>query len=53
MRYVVKVAKENNIINIYNSEDYSSALNVMMFARKIYGDDNVWIADAVIEVLVG
>jgi hypothetical protein len=53
MRYIVRVVKGNDIVNIYNSNNYSSALAVEITAREIYGKDNVWICDCLEEILVG
>lgn len=53
MRYTVRVAKKDGIKNIYQSDDYSSALAIEKTAREIYGQDNVWIADSILEILVG
>jgi hypothetical protein len=52
MRYIVKIAKNGEIRNIYHSDDYSSALAVEKTAKQLYYDD-VWICDCLMEKLVG
>lgn len=53
MRYIVKVAKDQDIKNAYHTNNYSEALAVRNQMREKYGRDNVWICDLVTEILVG
>ena len=52
-RYTVKLHKNGEIIDFLNTDDEVLAHQTEFKLRKIFGDDNVWIADAVIEILVG
>jgi len=52
MRYIVKVAKNEEIRNIFSTDDYSSALAVEKTAKQL-NYDMVWICDCLMEVLVG
>lgn len=51
MRYIVRAVKNGEIKNIYSTNDHSSAIAVESTAKQIY--DNVWIADAIVEIMVG
>lgn len=53
MRYTVRVAKGDKIENIYNSSNHSDAIAIYLTARKVYGADNVWMADSITELMVG
>lgn len=55
MRYTVKVYDEklDFIKNVLSTNDYYEAISMERELRKIYGDDNVWIADTITEILVG
>ncbi len=52
MRYIVKIAKNGEIKNIYHSNDLSDALVVEKTAKQLYYDA-VWICDCLMERLVG
>jgi hypothetical protein len=51
MRYIVRVVKNDQIINIYSTNDYSSAIEIEREAIKIY--DNAWICDVLNEIMCG
>jgi hypothetical protein len=51
MRYIVKVVKNDQIINIYSTNDYSSAIEIEHEAIKIY--DDAWICDVLNEIMCG
>ena len=51
MRYIVKVVKNDQIINIYSTNDYSSAIEIERVAIKIY--DDAWICDVLVEFICG
>jgi len=51
MRYTVKVVKNNQITNIYSTNDYSSAIEIEREAIKIY--DDAWICDVLNEIMCG
>jgi hypothetical protein len=53
MRYVVKVVDGFEIINEWATNDLSEAIAKEAELRKLHGTTNVWIADAVQEILVG
>ena len=55
MRYTVKVYDEklDYIKNVLSTNDHYEAISMERELRKIYGDDNVWIADTITEILVG
>tara|TARA_A100001035_G_C27396303_1_gene326561 strand:+ start:315 stop:485 length:171 start_codon:yes stop_codon:yes gene_type:complete len=52
-RYTVKLYKDGEIIDYLNTNDEVLAHQTEFKLRKTFGRDNVWIADAVIEILVG
>ena len=52
-RYTVKLLKDGEIIDYLNTDDSELAYTTENKLGKEYGKDNVWIADAVIEILVG
>ena len=51
MRYIVKVVKNDQIINIYSTNDYLSAIEIEREAIKIY--DDAWICDVLNEIICG
>lgn len=55
MRYTVRVydKKLDYIKNVLSTDDHYKAISMERELRKIYGSDNVWIADAIMEILVG
>jgi len=53
MRYVVKLFTEGQIKNVFSTNDADKAYQKERELRQIYGVDNVWTTDAVIEILVG
>ena len=55
MRYTVRVYDEklDYIKNVLCTNDHYEAISMERELRKIYGIDNVWIADAITEILVG
>ena len=52
-RYTVKLYKDGEIIDYLNTDDGELAHATEYKLRKKYGRENVWLADAVIEILVG
>jgi len=53
MRYTVRLAIEKNICNVFLTNDLSDAIQKEIELKKIHGKENVWIADAIEEILVG
>jgi hypothetical protein len=53
MRYLVRYYDGTNIINDLSTDSHSRAVDREFELRKTYGRENVWIADAVMEILVG
>lgn len=55
MRYTVRVYDEklDYIKNVLSTNDHYEAISMERELRKIYGNDNVWIADSITEILVG
>jgi len=54
MRYTLRVNCGNGQIeNIWSGNAMSEAIHFEAIAIKHWGRDNVWIADAVTEILVG
>lgn len=53
MRYTLKVSYGDGIMNIWAGNDMSEAIRLEGIAIKQWGKDNVWIADAIQEILVG
>jgi len=51
MRYIVRVVKNDQIINIYSTNDYSNAIEIEREAIKIY--DDAWICDVLNEIMCG
>lgn len=52
-RYTVRLAFKDKIINIITTDDYSEAVVAEIRFAKAYGTDNVWIANALTELMVG
>ncbi len=53
MRYIVRVAKNQIIENVYYTNDYYKALQTEEKMIKTHGKDNVWICDVIQEILAG
>ena len=54
MRYTLRVNGGNGQIeNIWSGNEMSEAIRLEAIAIKHWGRDNVWICDAVTEILVG
>ena len=53
MRYLVRYWNGEQIINDLATNDISAAIARECELRKEFGLDNVWMADAVQEILVG
>jgi hypothetical protein len=54
MRYTLRVnCGDGHIENIWSGDEMSEAIRLEDIAIKHWGRDNVWIADAVTEILVG
>jgi len=53
MRYLVRYWNGTQIINDLSTNDFSKAIAREFELRKEWGSDNVWMADAVQEILVG
>jgi len=54
MRYTVRLVKENyEVVNMLHTNDFVEALELEALLQEAYGNDKVWIADAVNEILVG
>lgn len=53
MRYTVRLAIEKNITNVYLTNDISDAIQKEIELKEIHGKENVWIADSILEILVG
>jgi ribulose 1,5-bisphosphate synthetase/thiazole synthase len=53
MRYLVRYWNGTQIINDLSTNDLSKAIVREFELRKEWGSDNVWMADAVQEILVG
>ena len=53
MRYLVRYWNGEEIINDLSTNDFSKAIAREFELRKEWGSDNVWMADAVQEILVG
>ena len=54
MRYTVRLVKENyEIVNMLHTNDFVEALELEALLQEAHGNDKVWIADAVNEILVG
>lgn len=52
-RYILKYYDGTNIIKDYPTDDHRKALAKKMKLAEIYGHENVWIVDNLIEILVG
>ena len=53
MRYLVRYWNGQEIINDLRTDDLSKAIAREIELRKELGKDNVWMADAVQEIMVG
>jgi hypothetical protein len=54
MRYTVRLVKENyEVVNMLHTNDFVEALELEALLQEALGNDKVWIADAVNEILVG
>ena len=53
MRYVVKYSDGKEIHRAYATNDLTEAVSKQFELIDIYGEDNVWIADSVQEILIG
>ena len=53
MRYTVRYWDGKNIINDLFTNDYNAVVDRVIVLRKKYPSDDVWYADAIIEMLVG
>jgi hypothetical protein len=53
MRYVVKFWDGKNIIDDMRSNDFDKILKRERELGAIYGKDNVWFADVIVEIMVG
>ncbi len=52
-KYIVRVAKNQIIENVYYTNDYYKALQTEREMIKTHGKDNVWICDVIQEILAG
>ena len=52
MRYTVRVFTDR-IVDVLNTDDLSEAINMENHYANLCGADKVWMADAVMEILVG
>ena len=53
MRFTVKVHTNGQIVNMFQTDSDSEAIQKEAEYREEYGFDNVWIADAITEIMVG
>lgn len=55
MRYTLRVINPKNgqISNIWSGDEMSEAIHYEAIAIKHWGKENVWIADNVLELMVG
>ena len=54
MRYTVRLVKENyEVVNMLHTNDFVEALELEALLQEAHGNDKVWIADAINEILVG
>ena len=54
MRFTVRVHMGNgNVIPFYHTNQRHNAIQKESELKKVYGDDNVWIAESIQEILVG
>ena len=53
MRYTVKFYNGIQIINDLSTNDLSVAIKREVELRKVYGNDKVWMADILLEMMVG
>ena len=53
MRYTVKLYKNKEILNYLDTNDEGLAHTTEFKLREKYGRENVWLCDAVVEMLVG
>ena len=53
MRYIVRFYDGIQIINDLSTNDLSVAIKREVELRKVYGNDKVWMADILLEMMVG
>jgi len=54
MRFTVSVHIGNGVIqNLFHTNQQHIAIQKELELKKVYGVDNVWIADSIQEILVG
>jgi hypothetical protein len=54
MLYIIKlVTKNNNILNVYSTNNIDQAIQKEFELIKIYGRENVWLVDIMQEISVG
>ena len=54
MLYIIKlVTKNNNILNVYSTNNIDQAIQKEFELIKIYGKENVWLVDIMQEISVG
>ena len=53
MRYTVRFYDGIQIINDLSTNDLSVAIKREVELRKVYGNDKVWMADILLEMMVG
>jgi hypothetical protein len=53
MRYTVRFYNGIQIINDLSTNDLSVAIKREVELRKVYGNDKVWMADILLEMMVG
>ena len=52
-RYTVRIAFKGQIINFVTTDDEGYAMETERKMAAAYGKENVWIADAITELMVG
>jgi len=53
MLYTVKIVDEGVITNDFHTDSYVEACQHESYAANVYGKDNVWICDNLMEIFVG
>jgi len=53
MLYTVKIVNEGVITNDLHTDSYVEACQHESYAANVYGKDNVWICDNLMEIFVG
>jgi len=53
MLYTVKIVDEGVITNDLHTDSYVEACQHESYAGNVYGKDNVWICDNLMEIFVG